>query len=179
MTQKSINNAACISATKYVESCYRKQTLRGYEAIEYKKRLLFSGLQNSLISRPMQIRTDGEVKLVCDIIAALLYNNDGSIQQQQRLEQLEMELEAYDRKHDLDGDTRPSGLCEILREQYGILDFYEESFNMPYDYSFNFLYAFNYGKYFLPEKEICCSQGKPYKRNEEHIFTYEEETMPF
>lgn len=179
MTKKSISDAACISITKYVENGFRKQTLRGYEAIEYKKRSLFSGLQSSLISRPMQIRTDDEVKLVCDIVAAILYNNLGSREQQQRLEQLEFELEAYDRKHDLDNDTRPSGLCDMLMEQYGILDFYDESFNIPYGCPINFLYAFNYGKYFLPEKEICCIQGKPYKRNEEKIFTYEEDSMPF
>ena len=179
MYTKPISVAACTSAIQYGKNGYCKQTLRDYEAIEYKKRSLFSDLQNSLISRPMQIRTNDEVKLVCDIIAALLYTNYGSSQQQQRLEQLEIELEAYDRKHDLDDDTRPSKLCEMLMERYGIVDFYKESFDIPFEKSINFLYALQCGKYFLPEQEICCMFGKTYCRNEEHIFKYEDEIIPF
>ena len=155
MYTKPISEAACTSAIQYGKNGYCKQTLRDYEAIEYKKRSLFSDLQNSLISRPMQIRTNDEVKLVCDIIAALLYTN-------------------Y-----LDDDTRPSKLCEMLMERYGIVDFYKESFDIPFEKSINFLYALQCGKYFLPEQEICCMFGKTYCRNEEHIFKYEEEIIPF
>ncbi len=179
MTRKSISDAACVSAMRYGKNGCYSQTLRSYEAIEYRKRSLFSGLQGSLISRPMQIRTDDEVKLICDIIAALLYTNDGSSQLQQRLEQLETELDAYDRRYDQDGNTRSPELCTMLMERYGTVKFFEESADIPYSEPTNFLYALHCGKYFLPEKEVCCMQGKPYGRQEEHNFEYEEDIMPF